>query len=244
MDDYEPVASFGADRAETYDVEHVRGDEDDTVAFLAELADGWPALELAIGTGRIALPLAARGVAVEGVELSPAMVDRLRAKPGGADLPVVVGDMAEVPGDSRFGLVYVVFNTLFNLLTQDAQVACFQRAAEHLVGGGAFVVEGGVPAPLYGLRNDQYVDAEAIGVGEVRLDVGRFDPVTQVLEESHVSLSATGVRVAPIVTRYSWPSELDLMARLAGLRLAERWGSWSREPFRATSTNAISVYRR
>lgn len=141
-------------------------------------------------------------------------------------------------------LIFVVFNTLFNLLTQDDQVRCFQNVAAHLTAEGVFVVEAFTPTFLTRLRNDQYVDAEAIGVGEVWLDVGRHDPVAQLLTESHIALSRDGVRVYPIVTRYAWPSELDLMARIAGLRLKDRWGSWSREPFTGASANHISVYGR
>jgi hypothetical protein len=136
-----------------------------------------------------------------------------------------------------------VFNTLFNLLTQDDQVRCFENVATHLTDDGSFVVEAGVPNFLHRLRNDQYVDAEAIEVNLVRLDVGRYDPVTQRLDESHVVLSRDGVRVNPIVTRYAWPSELDLMARIAGLRLKKRWDGWNREPFTSRS-NVVSVYGR
>jgi hypothetical protein len=240
---YEPVMSFGEDVAERYD-DSPRGDEEAAVAFLERLAGEGPALELAIGTGRIALPLAARGVPVHGVDLSPAMVARLRRKPGGEGIPVTMGDFSEVPVPGRYRLVYVVFNTLFNLLTQDEQVRCFENVAAHLTDDGAFVVEAIVPAYLVRLRDDQYVDAEAVGVEEVRLDVARHDPVTQRLYESHVSLSATGIRLNPIVTRYAWPSELDLMARIAGLHLRERWGGWEREPFCATSRVHVSVYGR
>ena len=141
-------------------------------------------------------------------------------------------------------MIYVVFNTLFNLLTQDEQVRCFENVGGHLTDDGSFVVEAFVPAFLHRLRNDQYVDAEAIRVDEVRLDVLRHDVATQMIEESHVSLSTSGVRLNPIVQRYAWPSELYLMARIAGLRLKERWGGWSREPFTSTSSNCVSVYGR
>jgi SAM-dependent methyltransferase len=240
---YEPGMSFGEDVAERYD-DVPRGDEAAAVAFLAELAHGGPALELAIGTGRIALPLAAQGIRVDGIDLSPAMVARLRAKPGGDRIAVTMGDFAAVPVPGSYRLIYVVFNTLFNLLTQDDQVRCFQNVAAHLTPEGVFLVEAFVPAYLYRLRDDQYVDAEAIGVDQVRFDVGRHDPVTQRLDESHVALSAAGVRLNPIVTRYAWPSELDLMARIAHLRLAERWGGWQREPFTAGSGSHVSVYGR
>ena len=241
MKDYLPMDSFGAEGAADYD-DTMRGDEEQTVAFLAELAGGGPALELAIGTGRIALPLTARGVRVDGVDLSPEMVAQLRGKPGGADLRVVMGDISDPPIEGEYSLVYLVFNTLFNLLTQDQQVRCFQSAARHLTDDGVFVVEGFTPGYLHRLRDDQYVDAERIEGGRVKLDVGRHDPVAQMLDESHIHLSAQGVGLFPVVCRYVWPSELDLMARIAGLRLKERWSGWQREPFTAASRNCISVY--
>jgi len=243
MKDYLPLDSFGAEGAADYD-DTLRGDEPHTVALLAELAGGGPALELAIGTGRIALPLAARGVRVDGVDLSPEMVAQLRAKPGGADLRVVIGDIADTVIEGEYALVYLVYNTLFNLLTQDQQVRCFQSAAERLGDDGVFVVEGFTPGYLHRLRDDQYVDAERIEAGRVKLDVGRHDPVAQLLDESHIHLSGQGVRLFPVVCRYAWPSELDLMARLAGLRLKQRWGGWQRQPFTADSRNCVSVYGR
>jgi SAM-dependent methyltransferase len=244
VDGYEPIMSFLEDAAEIYD-DARRGDESAAVAFLEQQAGGGPALELAIGTGRIALPLAARGIRVDGIDISPAMVAKLREKPGGDQISVTMGDFAQVPVAGSYRLVYVVYNTLFNLLTQDQQVRCFENVAAHLTDDGSFVVEAFVPTFLTRLRDDQYVDAEAVGVDEVRLDVGRHDPVTQRLDESHVHLTGGGgVRLYPIVTRYAWPSELDLMARIAGLRLNHRWGGWSREPFTSTSSAHVSVYGR
>jgi SAM-dependent methyltransferase len=234
---------FGEHFAEIYD-DSLRGDELATVAFLEQLARGGAALELAIGTGRIALPLAARGIRVDGIDISPAMVAKLHAKPGGDQIAVTIGDFADVPVPGTYRLIFVVFNTLFNLLTQDDQVRCFQNVAAHLTDDGLFVVEAFVPTFLTRLRNNQYVDAEVIEVDEVRLDVARHDPVTQRLEESHVHLSREGVRLYPIVTRYAWPSELDLMARIAGLRLKDRWAGWNREPFTSTSSAHVSVYGR
>jgi SAM-dependent methyltransferase len=239
--DYEPVMSFDGATAAVYDDE-LRGDEDDAVGFLEARARGGPALELAIGTGRIALPLAARGVRVDGIDLSQAMVDRLHSKPGGDDLTVTMGDFADVGVTGAYPLVYLVFNTLFNLLTQDDQVRCFQNVAAHLAPEGCFVVEAFVPSYLHRLRDYQYVDAEALAVDSVRLDVGRHDPVRQTLDESHVSLSPAGITVNPIVCRYAWPSELDLMARIAGLRLRERWGGWTGELFTADSRLHVSVF--
>ena len=244
MEKYKPVMSFDEDAAEVYDDGAQRGDEMATVAFLEQLARGGPTLELAIGTGRIALSLTARGIRVDGIDFSSAMVAKLRAKPGGAQIAVTMGDFSVVAVPGTYRLIYVVFNTLFNLLTQDEQVRCFENVADHLTDDGSFVVEAFVPAFLHRLRNDQYVDAEAIRVDEVRLDVLRHDMATQMIEESHVSLSPAGVRLNPVVQRYAWPSELDLMARIAGLRLKERWAGWSRELFTSTSSNCVSVYER
>jgi cyclopropane fatty-acyl-phospholipid synthase-like methyltransferase len=244
MEDYEPVMSFGQDTADIYDASQ-RGDEAAAAAFLERLAGAGPALELAIGTGRIALPLAARGIRVDGIDLSPAMVARLRAKPGGDQISVTMGDFADVPVPGTYRLVFVVFNTLFNLLTQDDQVRCFENVAAHLDEDGSFVVEAFVPSYLYRLRDDQYVDAENIGVTEVWFDAGRHDPVAQRLDETHVRLTREeGVRLYPVVTRYAWPSELDLMAHIAGLRLKERWAGWNGEPFNSASKTHVSVYGR
>lgn len=241
MENYDPVMSFGEVDARSYD-DHARGDEEAAVAFLAQHAGEGPALELAIGTGRIALPLTARGVQVDGIDLSPAMVARLREKPGGDRLVVTMGDFSEVSVPGSYRLIYIVYNTIYNLLTQDEQVRCFENVAKHLTPDGRFVVEAAVATHLTRLRDGQYVDAESVGVDEVWLDVGRFDPVSQRLDETHVRLTSDGVRLHPIVTRYIWPAELDLMARIAGLRLHERWGGWSAEPFTGDSRLHVSVY--
>ncbi len=243
MKGYKPVMSFGEDVAKKYrDIQ--RGDEAAAVAFLGQLAGPGPALELAIGAGRIALPLAARGVSVDGIDISPAMIAELQAKPRGDGISVTVGDFADVPVSGTYRLIYVVWNTLFNLLTQDDQVRCFENVTRHLAADGSFVVEALVPAFLFRLRSDQYVNAEAILVDEVRLDVLRHDMATQTIEESHVSLSPAGVHLNPVVQRYAWPSELDLMARIAGLRLKDRWGGWNKEPFNSASDIHVSVYGR
>lgn len=244
MHGYEPWMSFDDAAAEHYDRVSLRGDEAETVDFLARLAQGGPVLELAIGTGRIALPLASRGLRVDGIDISDAMIAKLRAKPGGDALSVTVGNFADVPVHGSYPLVFIVFNTLFNLLGQEEQVRCFQNVAAHLTDDGVFVVEVFVPSFLYRLRNDQYVEAESIEVNEVRLDVARHDAATQTLEESHVTLSAGGVRLNPIVTRYAWPSELDLMARIARLGLKSRWAGWNEEPFTSASERHVSVYGR
>jgi hypothetical protein len=241
--DYQPVMSFDEHTARL-DRDFQRGDEAEAVACLAQLAGPGPALELGIGTGRIALPLAARGIRIDGIDLSQAMVDQLRTKPGGVQLSVTIGNFADVPVSDAYRLIYVVFNSLFNLLTQEDQVRCFENVAAHLTSDGTFVVEAYVPAFLYHLGNNQYVEAETIEVDAVRLDVLRHDPATQMIEESHVLLSEAGVHLNPVVQRYSWPSELDLMARLAGLRLKQRWGGWQQEPFDANSRLHVSVYGR
>ncbi len=243
MKDYEPIMSFGEDVAGQYrDV--LRGDESDAIACLEQLAGQGAALELAIGTGRIALPLAARGIRVDGIDISPAMIAQLRAKPGGEALSVTVGNFADVAVPDTYSLIFIVWNTLFNLLSQQEQVTCFQNVAAHLTPGGSFVVEAYVPTFLYQLHNHQYVEAESIQVDQVRLDVLRHDIATQMIEESHISLSTAGVHLNPVVQRYAWPSELDLMAQMAGLRLKHRWGGWSREPFTSSSKTHVSVYAR
>jgi SAM-dependent methyltransferase len=243
MKGYKPVMSFGEEVARTCR-DFQRGDEVAAVAFLEQRAGAGPALELAIGTGRIALPLAARGLRVDGIDISPAMIEQLRAQPGGDQLAVTIGDFADVPVTGAYRLIFVVWNTFFNLLSQEDQVRCFANVAAHLTGEGAFVIEAYVPTFLYQLRNHQYVDAEAIEVDSVRLDLLRHDAATQRIEESHVTLSPAGIRLNPVVQRYAWPCELDLMARIAGLRLKERWGGWEREPFNSSSSLHVSVYGR
>ena len=168
---------------------------------------GGRALELAIGTGRIALPLAAQGISVDGVDIAPAMVAELRAQAGGEGLAVTLGDFADVPVEGTYSLVYIVGNTFFNLLTQEEQVRCFGNVAAHLGDGGVFVIETYVPAFLYRLQNNQYVEAESVEVDAVRLDVLRHDPVTQVIEESHITLSAAGMRFNPVVHSYALLTE-------------------------------------
>lgn len=241
MDGFDPMSSFGPDVAAEYDDE-LRGDEDAAADLLAELAGDGTALELAIGTGRIAVPLMDRGVEVDGIEQSQAMVDRLLAKR--PDTRVVIGDMASADAPrSGYRLVFLVFNTIGNLLTQDDQVRCFQNAARHLGDDGAFVVENLVPTAHVTGRG-QFVDAERVAADEVVLDVNRYDPVTQLLEENHVSISARGIRMGPIAQRLTFPSELDLMARLAGLRLLERWGGFDRSAFTSRSEGHVSVWTR
>jgi SAM-dependent methyltransferase len=211
------------------------------VDFLAELAADGAALELGIGTGRIALPLAARGVEVHGIDLSTAMVARLRAKPGGAEIPVAIGDFATTRVEATFSLIYLVFNTINNLTSQDEQVACFRNVAEHLEPGGQFVIEVGVPQ-LRRLPPGETVRAFALT--PTHLGVDEFDVARQGLISHHHELVDGEWRSNSLPMRYVWPSELDLMARLAGMTLVERWSGWRREPFTSESTNHVSVWRK
>ena len=243
MESVDPLHSFGPEIAARYD-DHLRGDEDVAADFLAALAIDGRGLEFAIGTGRIALPLAECGVAIDGIELSAAMVDRLRAKPGGDRLRVTVGDMTTVDMGGTYKLVFLVFNTIFNLLTEDDQVRCFENAAHHLADDGVFVVETALPFAWIQPGKPDYVHTEFVEQAAVGFDVARYDPVTQLLSENHVSITADGVRFNPIVCRLISPGEMDLMARIAGLRLVDRFGSWRREPFSSDSIAHVSVYAR
>jgi hypothetical protein len=209
----------------------VRGDEESTAAFLRAWAGDGPALELGIGTGRIALPLAATGIRVDGIDISRDVVEEMRRRPGGDQIEVTIGDFADVPVPGTYRLIYCPGNSFFNLLTQEDEVRCFKNVADHLMDGGAFVIESMVPDFLWRLEEQQYVQAEMIGVDQVRLDVLRHDPVNQTLDENHVSLTEHGIRFNPVVQRYAWPAEMDLMARMAGLRLRERWLGWERQPW-------------
>lgn len=241
MEGFDPSRSFGPGVSAHYD-DHPRGDEEAAATFLAKRARGRRALEFAIGTGRIALPLKAQGVAVDGIELSPHMVERLRAKPGGEEIEVTMGDMSVAATGRRYGLVYLVYNTIFNLLTVDDQIRCFENAARHLTDDGNFVVETAMPHAWIKPGESDYVRAEHVGMDSVTLDIARYDPATQLLEESHVVLSAQGIRMTPIVCRLITPGEMDLMARIAGLRLIERFENWQQAPFNVHSRAHVSVY--
>jgi SAM-dependent methyltransferase len=213
------------------------------VDVLEELAGGGRALELGVGTGLVALPLAARGVPVHGIDASPEMVAELRAKPGGDELPVTLGDFADVSVEGEFSLVYVVYNTLFALQTQEEQVRCFRTVAARLAPGGAFVVEAFVP-DLAQLSTGRGVRLLHMTEERVGLRAYEHDPVGQKLRSRHVVFDEGGVRVFPVEVRYAWPSELDLMARLAGLSLRARWADWRRGAFDARSEKHVSVYER
>ncbi len=212
------------------------------VDFLAGLAGDGAALELGIGTGRIALPLRGRGVAVHGIELSPAMVDQLRAKPGAEDIGVTIGDFATTRVGRAFGLAYLVYNTIMNLTTQDAQVDCFCNVAAHLEPGGWFVVEVIVPD----LRRLPPGDTTRVfAMGPQHIGVDEFTDLTEQISYSH-HWWAAGDRLETFSApyRYVWPSELDLMGRIAGLTLRERWAGWRREPFTGESTSHVSVWEK
>ena len=210
------------------------------VDLLAELAAGGRALELGIGTGRIALPLAQRGVPVHGIELSRAMVARMRAKPGGEDIGVAIGDFATTSVGGTFSLAYLVFNTIMNLTTQAAQVACFRNVAAHLAPGGCFVVEVDVPE-LRQLPPGETL--RAFHVSETRWGIDEYDVVPQGLVSHHFEIVDGRLERFAVPFRYVWPAELDLMAELAGMRLRERWGGWGREPFTSESGSHVSVWQ-
>ena len=233
--------TYGERVAGVYDEWHSDYDSH-AIDALAELARGGRALELGIGTGRFALPLSAKGVEIHGVDAAPSMISRLCAKPGGDRIPVTMGSFADVPVEGEFALVYIVFNTFFALSSQDEQVRCFRNVAAHLSREGCFVIEAFVP-DLTRFTGGQVNWATKVTVDEVQLDVGQHDPATQRVNSQKVVITDGSVRLYPVQIRYAWPSELDLMAQLAGLRLRERWSSWQRAPFTSESMNHISIYQ-
>jgi len=212
-----------------------------TVDLLAELADGDPVLEFAVGTGRVALPLAERGPAVSGLDVSEPMLARLRAKPGAGQVSVITGDFTTTRVPGTFGLVYLVFNTIMNVTTQAEQVATFRNAAAHLSPGGSFLVEVGVPA-LQRLPPGERQRVFTMSPDHIGID--EYDVATQLSWSHHVWLTGGTARVVTMPFRYVWPAELDLMAQLAGLELAHRWAGWDRLPFTAESTGHVSVWRK
>lgn len=237
--------AYGDTIAEVYDT--WTGDDPESQArmvdFLAEPVQlSGSALELGVGTGRIAPPLAARWIAVTGVEASEQMVAGLRAKPGGAELPVAVGDMTDVPVPGLFDVVYVVASTLYGLTDQQTQIRCVIDAAGRFAAGGRLVVEAFVPDPSRFDRG-QRVETRAVDVDGVRLDVTRHDPVTQTVVSRQIAITVDGIRLCLVRLRYIWPSELDLMAQVAGLRLVQRSGGWRGEPFTTESRSHVCVYQ-
>jgi SAM-dependent methyltransferase len=244
-EEYTPE-TYGERWAEIYD-EWVAGlgflvDPETVAGRLADLAGGRPALELAVGTGRVALPLSEMGVEVHGIDISEAMVSRLREKPGGRDIPVTMGDFAEVGVEGRFRLIYLVFNTIFALLTQEDQVRCFANVARHLTEDGVFVLEAFLP-DLTRFDRGQRMEVLDIGVDRMVFLGSKHDPATQTIEVLQVAIrEGETPRTYPVRLRYAYPAELDLMARLGGLRLRDRWGGWDREPFTAGGPRHVSVY--
>ncbi|MGC5343074.1 class I SAM-dependent DNA methyltransferase [Streptomyces sp. DT171] len=236
---------FGVSVAATYDESSAEMFEptvvDPAVSVLAELADGGRALELGIGTGRVALPLAGRGVPVHGIELSRAMADRLRAKPGGDAIDVTIGDFATVRVDGTFSVAYLVFNTIMNLTTQAEQVACFRNVAAHLEPGGRFVIEVMVPE-LRKLPAGQEI--VPFHVSPTRWAFDAYDVATQAMSSNYVEVVDGRGSYRSIPFRYVWPAELDLMAQLAGMRLRDRWAGWAGEPLTSESERHVSVWEK
>jgi Methyltransferase domain len=241
VEEYGPE-TYGERIAEVYDeLFHPPTSAEDAVEFLAGLVGGGPVLELAIGTGRIALPLAARGIEVHGIDASEAMVAKLRAKPGGQDIPVMIGDFADVGIQDRYPLIAIVFNTLWALLTQEDQTRCVRNVAEHLTEDGTFVTEMFVP-DLARFDRGQRVQVRTIESRRVVLEASQHDPENQRVSNQLIVLGdGGGISMFPVELRYIWPSELDLMAELAGLRLRERWGGWKHEAFGSTGW-CVSVF--
>ena len=233
----EPVAARYDDDAAIFEPAVV----DPVVDLLIELAGGGRALELGIGTGRIALPLARRGVQVHGIELSKAMAARLRAKPGGQEIGVTIGDFATTTVDGTFSVAYLVFNTIMNLTTQAAQVACFQNVAAQLEPGGCFVIEVGIPA-LRQLPPGETI--HAFHVGETSWGLDEYDVARQGLVSHHFRIVDGKLARLSIPFRYAWPAELDLMAELGGMTLRDRWSGWNREPFTSDSVKHVSVWEK
>jgi SAM-dependent methyltransferase len=231
------AARYDQSAAEMFDAAVV----DPAVEFLAGIAGSGPALELGIGTGRIALPLAQRGVTVHGIDVSKAMVARLREKPGAEDIGLTIGDFATTTVDGSFSLVYLVFNTIMNLTTQAAQVACFRNAAAHLEPGGCFVIEVGIPE-LQRLPPGETF--RAFHVSEARWGIDEYDVANQGLISHHFEIVEGRLERFSAPYRYAWPAELDLMAEIAGMRLRERWGGWKREQFTSDSNKHVSVWEK
>jgi SAM-dependent methyltransferase len=231
------AARYDESAAEMFDSAVV----DPVVDLLVELAGSGRALELGIGTGRIALPLAQRGVPVHGIELSKAMVARLRTKPGGEDIGVTIGDFATTTVDGTFSVAYLVFNTIMNLTTQAAQVACFRNVAAQLEPGGCFVIEVGVPE-LQRLPPGETI--RAFHVSETRWGLDEYDVARQGLTSHHFAIVDGKLDRFSVPFRYAWPAELDLMAQLAGMRLRDRWNGWKREPFTSESRKHVSIWEK
>jgi SAM-dependent methyltransferase len=236
------AATYGEHLADVYD-QWFGAYEEAAIERLTELAQGGPALELGIGTGRIALPLAAKGIEVHGIDAAPAMIAKLRARPGGDSIAVTMGNFADVEVEGQFPFVFIVFNTFFALLTQEEQVRCFRNVAGRLTESGTFLIEAFVP-DVTRFRGGQNVRAYTVTNERVQLQVAQHDPVRQRMMTQNIVFTNQGMRLYPVEVRYAWPAELDLMAQLVGLRLRTRWSNWKREEFNSTSEKHISVYER
>jgi SAM-dependent methyltransferase len=237
-------AGYGDRIAHVYDDMYPEDFTAESVAaVLASWADDGPVLELGIGTGRLALPLARNGIDVHGVESSRAMLDKLRGKPGGADLPIILGDFSQVDLGGPYRLVFVAFNTFFGLVTQEDQIRCFANVAAALFPHGRFVMEAFVP-DLGRFDRGQRTATQEVKPDSVTIESSLHDQATQVVRSAHVVVSTGGTDIYPVTIRYAWPSELDLMARLAGLELENRWSSWQQDPFTSQSGGHISVWRK
>ncbi|MFG1695024.1 class I SAM-dependent methyltransferase [Nonomuraea sp. NPDC049309] len=235
-------AAYGRGIADIYDLTVANLPTEATVEQLCLLAEGGPILEFGIGTGRLAVPIAARGHEVAGIDGSPEMVEILRAKPGGERIPVTVGDFSTTRVEGTFSLVALTTNTIYALPSQEAQVACFRNAAAHLRPGGRFVVEAWVPDPA-AFRNGSALRLLALSEDVVLAEAARISPAEQLMATTKVRLTDGGVRLLPANHRYAWPCELDLMARLAGMEREHRWADWHRTPFTDASAEHVSVYR-
>jgi len=212
------------------------------ISLLKELTGQGKALELAIGTGRVALPLSASNVEVHGIDIAPSMIEKLKSKPGGDRINVIKGDFADVPVSDQYSLIYIVFNSFFLLLSQEEQVRCFRNVAAHLSANGSFVIEAFVPN-LQRFTGNQVNWVSNVTTDQVVLDAGQHNLATQRVDSQRVVLTEGNVQLYPIQIRYVWPSELDLMAQLAGMRLHQRYGDWQRQPFTSDSDKHVSIYR-
>ena len=242
MDEY-TASTYGDRIAGAYDGFYGPVDVSERVDLLEELADGGRALELGIGTGTFALPLAARGVETHGIEISEAMVGQLRSKEGGETMPITLGDFADIDVEGAFSLIFVISNTFFMLTEQEDQIRCFQNVASHLDESGVFLVHAFVP-DVSMFDRGQHLRGDLADLASVRMDVSIHDSMNQVVDFRHIDMTEERIKMYPGRLRYAWPSELDLMARLAGLRLRERWADWRRSPFTSGSRSHVSVYER
>lgn len=235
--------TFGELYAEEYDALHDPGTTDDCVNLIAELAQNRTLLELAIGSGRVALPLKTRGCDICGFDASPEMLNLLKQKPGGSEIETWVADMADFSIGRKFGFAFLVFNTLYNLTTQSAQVSCFRSVADHLDPGGLFLVEAFMPNRER-FEDNQSLKAKHVSMSTVWLEAAQHNPVSQTVDYQRVRINEDGSQLMPLAMRYVWPSELDLMAALAGFEPVEKWGGWHKQPLTASSDMYVALYAR